>query len=337
MTDDGRSNQGEPGRAAREPEPPPLLMPAAESAAVPPTVRPPAPPPPPRPRVFSAVIAPVVAIPTTIIVASVALLVPAFILHWNEISRARADEDVIERVIMEFIASPAGLLLSLIPAELTYFALVILAVRFSPQAWRDRLAMHRPATAWWAYLLFALAAPACGMLGGLLAALLGRDESSSLEMLFEGLQNVPASLAVIVVVLYSVLPGLCEEMLYRGYIQSRLLRHWPPILAILFASAAFAAAHVEPTHAIAVFPLGVWLGVIAWRCGSIWPSILTHALNNAYGVTMMMLVTPDEAAKMEQQWTIGAVMVIVVSGAAMIGACVYLFRRPAPDLSAAQA
>ena len=66
----------------------------------------------------------------------------------------------------------------------------------------------------------------------------------------------------------------------RGYMQRRLLKRWAPWLAILVSSILFAVMHVTP-HAISfAFPIGVWLGYVAWKTDSIWPTIFCHALIN---------------------------------------------------------
>jgi membrane protease YdiL (CAAX protease family) len=44
-------------------------------------------------------------------------------------------------------------------------------------------------------------------------------------------------------------------------------------------------AHVAPHAVAAAFPLGLWLGVLAWRTGSVWPGIVCHAfVNGAWNV-----------------------------------------------------
>lgn len=35
-----------------------------------------------------------------------------------------------------------------------------------------------------------------------------------------------------------------------------------------------------PHAVVFAFPVGIWLGVLAWRTGSVWPSIVCHAFLN---------------------------------------------------------
>ena len=114
------------------------------------------------------------------------------------------------------------------------------------------------------------------------ADLLIDDYSESLQKIWK-MFSVPTGVAAVLVgLLMSVMPGICEESLFRGCSQRGLLRRWRPFTAILVASAAFALAHLDWQHSPAVFPLGVWFGIVAWRTGSIWPSIACHFANNAF-------------------------------------------------------
>ena len=78
----------------------------------------------------------------------------------------------------------------------------------------------------------------------------------------------------------SLAPGLCEELLFRGYLQTRLLERWKPGFAILVSSALFALFHITPQAMALAFIVGLFLGVLAWRTGSIWPGVLCHAFIN---------------------------------------------------------
>ncbi len=292
----------------------------------------------PRPRVWSALLLAVVAIPSAALIGGLATAVPALILNWEEIRSAGGDREAVMEAIMGFVATPFGLVCSILPAELTYLALVVMAVQLSPMGWRERLAMHRPSLPWWTLLLFAAATPVFAMIGGFIASFLGGDEEGgSLKFMLDMFQNMPLALAPFAVLLYSLAPGFAEEMVFRGYLQSRLLARWHPVAAIGVASVLFAIAHIDLTHALAVWPVGVWFGVVAWRTGTIWPAIFAHAGMNAYGVSTMMALTADDLAAMEGQWTPFQEAVLAIGAAALLVSCAYLAfgqrgisRRAAP-------
>jgi uncharacterized protein len=94
------------------------------------------------------------------------------------------------------------------------------------------------------------------------------------------LANITQPQAIPFVLFIAIVPGVVEELLFRGYVQGRLLERWPPWIGIMVTSLLFAIVHVQPHHVVAVFPIGLWLGVVAWKSGSVIPSILCHAFIN---------------------------------------------------------
>ena len=87
--------------------------------------------------------------------------------------------------------------------------------------------------------------------------------------------------AVPFILLIGLLPGIAEEILFRGYVQRRFVDRWGPAAGIAVTSIIFGLFHVTP-HGIALATIiGVWLGVLAYRTGSIVPGILCHAAINS--------------------------------------------------------
>jgi membrane protease YdiL (CAAX protease family) len=87
------------------------------------------------------------------------------------------------------------------------------------------------------------------------------------------------------VLFVGLFPGFMEELLFRGYLQGRLLQRRPAWPAISVTSVLFALMHVSPHAVVFAFVPGVWLGVLAWRTGSVWPGMPCHAsVNGAWNV-----------------------------------------------------
>ncbi len=55
---------------------------------------------------------------------------------------------------------------------------------------------------------------------------------------------------------------------------------WSPGVAILVTTVLFAIMHVMPHAVVNAFVIGLWLGVLAWRTGSVWPGVVSHAFIN---------------------------------------------------------
>ena len=83
----------------------------------------------------------------------------------------------------------------------------------------------------------------------------------------------------------AVLPGLCEESLFRGAIQG-VLRREGSRKAVLITAVLFALYHVSPWMLVPGFFLGVVLGTLVVRTGSTVPAILAHMASNATAFTV---------------------------------------------------
>ena len=89
------------------------------------------------------------------------------------------------------------------------------------------------------------------------------------------------------VLVLALVPAITEEFAFRGYILSGLARTYRPWTAIVLSALLFAFLHVLLSLFQQFFGaalLGVVLGAIAWRTGSIWPGVVFHFVNNALGV-----------------------------------------------------
>ncbi len=80
-------------------------------------------------------------------------------------------------------------------------------------------------------------------------------------------------------VLLAITAGVCEELLFRGFVTSYLANFAPPIAALLLASLAFGFAHVYLgwTHVLRTALVGLVFGIVVWISGSLLPAIAMHA------------------------------------------------------------
>jgi len=89
----------------------------------------------------------------------------------------------------------------------------------------------------------------------------------------------------------AVLPALCEEFLFRGYILSGLTRKWGAVGGIISTGFLFGAFHLDPYRFAAASMLGILFGAIVWRRGSIFYGIAGHLINN--GAAFLVLIFAD--------------------------------------------
>jgi sodium transport system permease protein len=77
----------------------------------------------------------------------------------------------------------------------------------------------------------------------------------------------------------AVAPGVCEELLFRGFFP-RFFEKYGTKVTIVLTALLFAAFHLDPFRFLPVFLLGLLLGYITLRSGSIYLSMLSHTINN---------------------------------------------------------
>ncbi|MHC4263983.1 MAG: CPBP family glutamic-type intramembrane protease [Planctomycetota bacterium] len=99
---------------------------------------------------------------------------------------------------------------------------------------------------------------------------------------FDSLAQAFASQSTwVVVFLFAVSPGICEELLFRGAVLGGLLRDTPAKRAVVIQAALFALAHGSVHRLLPTFLLGLLFGGLRVRTGSVWPGVLTHIAYNA--------------------------------------------------------
>lgn len=80
---------------------------------------------------------------------------------------------------------------------------------------------------------------------------------------------------------------ICEELMFRGYVQRAYERPRGWIGAIVGAI-IFAAYHLRFQGLFGLMPIALGLGLIAWRTESVYPSMLMHASFNAIATGLLI-------------------------------------------------
>jgi membrane protease YdiL (CAAX protease family) len=97
-----------------------------------------------------------------------------------------------------------------------------------------------------------------------------------------------ASDVIGLILVATIVPAICEETVFRGFVQrvlrGRLGERW----SIGLTAAMFAAVHVEPLGFLARLVLGIGLGIAFERTGSLRLSMVMHASHNL----MALLIEP---------------------------------------------
>jgi len=113
---------------------------------------------------------------------------------------------------------------------------------------------------------------------------------------FEGAPSVRLAVALVA----ALVAPVCEEIAFRGYLQTALSTRLRPVAAVAASTLLFSAMHLDPVRFPALVVQGAVFGWLAARAGSVWPAIAAHAANNALvsGFVLAGLAGPEDAAEL---------------------------------------
>jgi len=150
-------------------------------------------------------------------------------------------------------------------------------------------------------------------------------------------QILTAQVNVVLALLFVALtPAICEEVLFRGYLQRNVERSIGPMWAIVVVGFAFGLFHLRFAELIPLTLLGIYLCYIVWVSGSLWTGVLVHLMNNGIAVLVSQWAqTRPEPVVLDE---ITVPPYLALAGLAVgIGLCYAMLQRrravlpPSPD------
>ena len=97
---------------------------------------------------------------------------------------------------------------------------------------------------------------------------------------FQGLLGGAPSMWALLLMM-AVMPAICEELAFRGFILSGLRRMKNTTLALLVSSLFFGIAHMMLQQSIPAFAVGMLIGYVSIKTKSIFPCMLYHLIHNS--------------------------------------------------------
>lgn len=182
--------------------------------------------------------------------------------------------------VQTFVSSPMGLVSTSAAVTLLILGLSMLLGVLSSRPWRERLRLGPSGFGARTLLVATLGFFALSETSDALFALTGWQAKGSIGAISTAIERSPLGLAILIV-LVLLLAGVSEELLFRGYMQTRLVERWGRWRGILIASALFGLMHLDLLQGSLAFTVGIYLGYIADRAGTIRPSMVAHSTNNA--------------------------------------------------------
>jgi sodium transport system permease protein len=119
--------------------------------------------------------------------------------------------------------------------------------------------------------------------------------------------------------LLAILPAVCDELAFRGFILSGLRRRFQPWTAIVLGSFLFALYQANVFQVLPGFVLGLVLGMLTVRTGSILPGIVLHVMYNGLLITLAWFVgrlgyPGGETGTLRLTWLLGSGVCTLMAG-----------------------
>ncbi|MGB0346622.1 MAG: lysostaphin resistance A-like protein [Balneolaceae bacterium] len=155
-------------------------------------------------------------------------------------------------------------------------------------------------------------------------------QESMMELITKFLQSDNALILGILHI--GIVPAVCEEVMYRGYVQRSLEKSSGIWMAIIVSGFIFGAYHLQVTNILPLSFLGIMLAYLTYISDSLIPAIVAHFVNNGgqviassfYPAMLEETITPET----EMPWGLIVISIIVSS------ALVYILYRLKPEAKA---
>jgi sodium transport system permease protein len=130
---------------------------------------------------------------------------------------------------------------------------------------------------------------------------LGPETTESLQQIDSVLRSVPLWSVLLVM---AILPALCEEIVFRGFVFAGLLQNKGVLRAVIGSAVLFGLSHGVLQQTVCATATGLLLGWLAYRTAGIACTCLFHMVHNS--ISMTMATFPANASELPEwlQWAI---------------------------------
>ncbi len=105
-----------------------------------------------------------------------------------------------------------------------------------------------------------------------------------------------------VLLVIALVPAICEEIAFRGFILSGLRHMGHRWVAILVSSVFFGATHGILQQSIPACAIGIVIGYVAVQTRSLLPCIILHCVYNSMSIVLALVIPTMIADSIELQW-----------------------------------
>ncbi len=151
-----------------------------------------------------------------------------------------------------------------------------------------------------------------------------------MEVGFEPTVLIPYPTTIAQLITYYVViafsAGVCEEFLFRGAIMPSFEREGV-VPALVFSAFLFALMHMSLLNLAGTFFLGITIGLVVIKTGSLLAGVLYHFLNNFFAVTYMYIFSMSPMDSSAESSFILGLLLLALPAAAGTFFCLSMIQR----------
>jgi uncharacterized protein len=278
-----------------------------------------------KPRVWSVFVVFVLSMIFSFIAAGISFVIAA--VGFSEIPVNTPDD--LQRAIENAISDPRATLILGFATGASFLLVTLIATALSPVPWRERLNLHRPQIRGFDWIAAVIGTLCVGTVFSAVQELGLLPESTTINIIAETIGSARNHWLWFAFVVIGVMPGIDEELLFRGYIQTRLAKRWNAAVAIIITALLFGLMHADPVHSLFATAMGIYLGYLTILARSIIPAIVCHACNNSISVAISAW-----APEMNESNSTVINIAAIVASILILVLCVGYLRREAAKFNA---
>lgn len=256
---------------------------------------------------------------------AIQLLGGVVLAAWAYLSLPSRDPSAIPAQVQVLVATPVGLAVVILLSAIPIAVVAVVGGLLSGEPLADRLRTRVRGVRWGLVPLAVLGLAALSHFLDSLIQLAGLGDQGTLRLMGEVIASARGGELLLLAAVLALGAGTAEELFFRGFLQQRLSRRFGPWPAILIAAACFGIMHGDWVQGPAAALLGIYLGWMAERAGSVVPAMVAHAVNNAIAVLGARWPSPESPT----------VHATVIAASFVIGVAVVLAQERAYRRAAA--
>jgi membrane protease YdiL (CAAX protease family) len=134
---------------------------------------------------------------------------------------------------------------------------------------------------------------------------------------------------ILVVIVAAVIPAICEEVMFRGFIQKSFEFKLKPFTSALITAIFFGLYHFNPYALIPLIALGLYFGFAAYLSGSIFVPISLHFINNFMAVIFYFIFGDDDVINtaVSKSFDLSSSLMIFCGLSALFAGTIYLIKK----------